>query len=133
MPPSDSTKRRPNTAVYSVFDGHSGVDAAEYVSAHLVDKLMEDELFWSSSSADVIRSLETKFQQVDDDYLAMCDAHNCHLSGPYDPQWMCAGTTAVVCIVRGGQLWYVYCLLFWWYCCVLCVFRKCSHDFLIFS
>jgi len=121
MPPSDSTKRRPNTAFYAVFDGHSGVDAAEYVSAHLVDKLMEDELFWSSSSADVIRSLETKFQQVDDDYLAMCDAHNCHLSGPYDPQWMCAGTTAVVCIVRGGQLWCVYCLLFWWYCCVLYV------------
>jgi serine/threonine protein phosphatase PrpC len=102
------SNHRPNTAVYAVFDGHAGRYAAEYVSEHLLKALIDDDLFWSNSSNDVISSLKTNFQKVDDAYLQLCDENNAKISNPYDKNWMCAGTTAVVCIVRGGKLWCVY-------------------------
>ena len=108
MPASSSPSTsftRPRTAFYAVFDGHSGVDAAEYVSTRLLELLSNDASFWAEDGASIVSSLEHNFQVVDDEYLAKCDAHNQHLSDPYHSDWMCAGTTAVVCIVRSGHLW----------------------------
>ena len=88
-------RRRPNTAFYAVFDGHSGVQAAEYVSERLVEMLMKDEMFWSTKSTDVTTSLVRNFELVDAEYLALCDEHNVKINpltnkvySPFDRDWM---------------------------------------------
>ena len=110
---SDSTfvTNGPRTAFYAVYDGHSGVMAAEFVSSRLLELLSNDPLFWDEKSENVILSLKNNFQIVDDEYLKKCDLHNQQFkkkNGEPDnwhEKWMCAGTTAVVCVVRSGHLW----------------------------
>ncbi|CAK4629342.1 unnamed protein product [Aphanomyces euteiches] len=76
----------PSQAVYALFDGHAGVDAAKYAMNHLPAKLKAHPEFgsnWRAACTDV-------FRQIDEEFLKLPRATT--------------GTTASVVVVRGRKL-----------------------------
>ena len=89
-------------AVFGVYDGHGGTEAAEYTRDHLIETIRESPKFWSGRDDQVVSAIREGFHKVHDAmYKEMW------------PQWKTRkpeqlaviGTTASICFVMRGKLY----------------------------
>ncbi|EFH55772.1 predicted protein [Arabidopsis lyrata subsp. lyrata] len=75
-----------NLGLYAIFDGHSGIDVADYLHNHLFDNILSQPDFWRNPKKAIKRAYKST-----DDYIL----HN--IVGPR------GGSTAVTAIVINGK------------------------------
>lgn len=66
----------PAHSYYAVFDGHSGVDAASYASAHLHVNIAKHPEFLTDTPSAIAQS----FKITNDNFLKKCDEEVCDMS-----------------------------------------------------
>lgn len=91
-------------AVFGVFDGHGGKQAARFAKAHLMNFIRQQKSFWSSRPENVKRAINAGFiacheamRQKLPDWPKTVLGHPCT-----------AGTTASIAIIRGNKLYVAY-------------------------
>ena len=48
-------------AFFGVFDGHGGVDAAQFAKEHLLDEITKHRGFWSDDDSQVMKAIKDGF------------------------------------------------------------------------
>eukprot|EP00123_Amoebidium_parasiticum_P009158 comp19288_c0_seq1/m.22120 comp19288_c0_seq1/g.22120 ORF comp19288_c0_seq1/g.22120 comp19288_c0_seq1/m.22120 type:complete len:507 (-) comp19288_c0_seq1:940-2460(-) len=79
----------PYQAFFAVYDGHGGVEAAEYTRIHLHANIVRSEYF----KTDIEKAMKEGFSKTDRDFLARAERDN-----------VASGCTCIVSIVRGDRL-----------------------------
>ncbi|XP_065890179.1 protein phosphatase 1E-like [Dysidea avara] len=80
----------PETAYFAVFDGHAGVEAAIYAKCHLLNNIIRQPLF----SSDLNKAITEGINVTDKNFCVKAEEERLR-----------SGTTVVVAIVRGSQLY----------------------------
>lgn len=91
-------------AVFGVFDGHGGKQAARFAKAHLMNFIRQEKGFWSSRPENVKKAIHAGFITCHEamrnklpDWPKTVLGHACT-----------AGTTASIAIIRGNKLYVAY-------------------------
>lgn len=77
-------------AFFGVYDGHGGVRAADYLKAHLHERICNQEAF---AKGDFETAIKTGFQKTDDEFLKLCKE-----------RYFMDGSTAVVAMIIDNKL-----------------------------
>lgn len=91
-------------AVFGIFDGHGGHQAARFAKAHLMNYIRQQKCFWSSRPENVKKAIHDGFITCHEamrrkvpDWPKTLLGHDCT-----------AGTTASIAIIRGNKLYVAY-------------------------
>lgn len=91
-------------AVFGIFDGHGGRQAARFAKAHLMSFIKQQKCFWSSRPENVKKAIHDGFIACHEamrrklkDWPTTLLGHPCT-----------AGTTASIAIIRGNMLYVAY-------------------------
>lgn len=79
-----------HSSYYAVFDGHGGVDAANYAASHLHRNIVQHPLYLT----DLSTAMKDSFKTTDQDFLDRCSRDGIK-----------SGCTAICCIVRNHVLY----------------------------
>ena len=97
-----------------MFDGHAGVEAAIYAKCHLLNNIIRQPLF----SSDLNKAITEGINVTDKNFCVKAEEEVCNCNIPFVNSLCCltnhtvylfqrlrSGTTVVVAIVRGSQLY----------------------------
>lgn len=99
----------PDTSLFAVFDGHSGIEVAEYVSRYLPAYISRNRKY---RSGDIVEGLKEAFLLLDNSIITdeareeLTEIRRAnHPELPANLPGITSGTTAVVCLIKEGAFY----------------------------